>query len=286
MRVLTFDDLEIQLPGSWAELSLKQLRFLAKMCLRGASEKEVKLNMLLFCAGCRVVKHVTVSDLTESYLVKHKRRVFNIDCFVFNEIISAFDFLFNIIDTDDEKANNQRLYITPNGLINNPLPKIKVLFRSLYGVGDALYNLTMSEFSIIEINRDLYVRKHDVLALHKMVSILYRLPGNVDGDNRCPLSSKIADKGYWRVKFIKPEDKLIIYWFYTGVLLHLTERFPRTFSGDGTGAKGNVYDEMSRLINSLASGDMTKKNLVRDGLLWDALYSIEDTMEQAEKMEK
>ena len=282
MKTLQLDNFKINLPSYWSELSIQQLRFLARLCIKGSSEGEIKLKMLLYCAGMRVRKPFLNEDLTTSFIVQKGRKRFNIDAAVFTEITAAFDFLFNEIDELDD---NQLKYIEPSGLTHNPLPRIKVFNKVLFGPGDILYNLTMNEFSLIEVYRYEYVRNKDNDSLNKMLSILYRPKGKVDGDDRIMLTSKVANNGYWRLKYLKPEDKLVIYWFYTGVLLYLRERFIRTFSGNSSATQHNIYDEMNKMINSLAMGDMTRKNMVRDGLLWDALYSTESALETQEKSE-
>jgi hypothetical protein len=283
MRTLTLDKIKIELPSKWQELNLKQLRFLAKLCLLGLPEGELKLKMLLYCAGLRVRKPFLNPDYTFSYILTGKKQRFNLNKETLTELSEAFDFLFNTPEEYEEDKNTIR-YLEPYGLTSNPLPSVRVCLKRLYGPGDALYNLSMNEFSLIEIYRTDYVRTANPEALNKMVSILYRKKGKEDGDKREPLTSRVANKGYWRARKLKPEDKLLIYWFYTGVMLHLRERFPRTFSGSGEASKGNLYDELSYLIDTLAGSDMTKKDKVRNGLLWDAMYSMEAAMEKAEQL--
>lgn len=76
-------------------------------------------------------------------------------------------------------------------------------------------------------------------------------------------------------------------WFYLGTLSYLSARFPSVLSGGSSdGEDLNVFDNQQRIIDSLAEGDVTKKEQVRESLLYDALYSMEMAAKKMEAMEK
>ena len=59
-------------------------------------------------------------------------------------------------------------------------------------------------------------------------------------------------------------------------------QFPRVFSGGGS-VTGNVFESQLRLLDSLAKNDMTKKPAVREGLLYDALMTMDESIRMQEE---
>jgi hypothetical protein len=52
----------------------------------------------------------------------------------------------------------------------------------------------------------------------------------------------------------------------------------------GGEAKGSVFENQMRIVNTLANGDVTKKPKIRNSNLYDALYSMEMAVEEHERM--
>ena len=78
---------------------------------------------------------------------------------------------------------------------------------------------------------------------------------------------------------------MVMYWFITGSIINLGEQFPRVFSGSST-VNHNVFDSQLRLLDTLASSDMTKKDAVRQGKLMDALYTMDESLRRQEEIEE
>ena len=78
-----------------------------------------------------------------------------------------------------------------------------------------------------------------------------------------------------------------ILWYIQGSMSFIQMQFPHVFKPSGEDdAIVNVFDYQQRIIDSLAEGDVTKKNQVRQSLLYDALYSMEMAAIRIEKYEK
>ena len=52
------------------------------------------------------------------------------------------------------------------------------------------------------------------------------------------------------------------------------------------GGGGNVFESQQRIIDALAGGDMTKKEAVRQGYLYDALISMDESLRQREEQKQ
>ena len=74
-------------------------------------------------------------------------------------------------------------------------------------------------------------------------------------------------------------------WIWEGSLSFIQQQFPRIFSGEGGGG-GNVFESQQRIIDALAGGDMTKKEAVRQGYLYDALISMDESLRQREEQKQ
>lgn len=259
MKTLRINDIEYQLPSAWDELSLSQLKFLARLIVAERhSEADIKLRMLLYCMGASVRRQVT-SDM---YIIKSRQARHALTSPELVAVASIFDFLF--------QPHNDVPTLAPR-LIVNPLPRVKVWGSVLHGPGDALDSITYDQF--VWILTWISQLQADDDAINQLIAVLYRSS-----------SGKVCVNS---VRRLPRHIKAIILWFVQGSYMFLEQRFPNVFSGggDGSGAS-NVFDSQQRIIDSLADGDVTKKNQVRQSLLYDALYSMEMAAIRQKEMEK
>ena len=72
-------------------------------------------------------------------------------------------------------------------------------------------------------------------------------------------------------------------WYYLGSMNFIQAKFSRVFSSGGNEAPLDIFDTQQRIVDEMASGDVTKKEQVKQSLLYDALYTLEVAIEKEEK---
>jgi hypothetical protein len=245
---------DYSLPANWNELSAKEILFLLKLTFKNVSPQECKVKMLLFCLNANIIE-----KRNGLYLMKIGREKHIVSSDWVNEQAEKFDFL---LSEPDEQGNR---YIYPK-LTRNPFPILKSRFRKLKGPADGLTEITYDQFIYLQTYQNQIQNTEKAIDFFVSVIYLYKGKSNLK-----------------LVSHLSQEVKMAIFWFYLGCLDFITDKFPLTFSGGGE-VKGNVYENQMRIVNTLANGDVTKKQEVRNANLYDALYSMEMAVEEHEKM--
>lgn len=258
MTKITINDTEYLVPGMWNELNLKQLTFLASLLAQGdVTTVDIKLRMVLYCMGATVRRHIT-GDL---FTVKTSQGSHTLTSAELLAVADVFSFLFT------ENADGE--HVLAPLLSVNPLKRVRVMGRYLYGPGDMLDTLTYDQF--VWVLTWLSLLEADPSQINNLISVIYL--------------TKSGGVCTGSVKRLPNHYKTIILWFVLGSFAALEDAFPNCFSGGGSEA-GNVFDAQQRIIDTLAEGDVTKKNKVRESLLFDALYSMEMAAIRQKEIEK
>jgi len=254
---IKIQDIKYQVPASWNEITQKQLISLIKLSDKGMSYVEMQLKFFLICIQGSIRKKIGAGV----FILKTKvgRHVLFSDELA--SILDVFDYLF---DTNEDGNRS----ISPRLLINH-FKKVRIGFRFLYGPNDQLDNITYDEFVWLQTWQSQLNDNPD--ALDEFINVIYK-------DRN--------DKRHLRAVHRFPRTvKTAILWFYVGTMQFLSDYFPHVFSGTSD-ENVNIFDNQQRIIDSLADGDVTKKNLVRNSLLFDALYSMEMAAIRIEQIEK
>lgn len=82
---------------------------------------------------------------------------------------------------------------------------------------------------------------------------------------------------------VEPIVKTVMFWYYLGSMNFIQAKFSRVFSSGGNEAPLDIFDTQQRIVDEMASGDVTKKEQVKQSLLYDALYTLEVAIEKEEK---
>jgi hypothetical protein len=258
MKRITIDDCVYEVPCDWNELSKQQLISLIGICQKTSlTHVEIRLKFFLHCIHARITHDLGIGMFVLRTLqAKHQLFVDELTA-----LLSVFDYLF---DVDDEGSH----YLSPKLVINH-FPKVNSRFRKLYGPNDALDNITYDQFVWLQTWQSRMNDDDD--AIDHLVNTIYKTKNGKQDVKNAHRISKTA--------------KTAILWYYLGTLHFLSERFPHVFSGAGNEID-NIFDNQQRIIDSLAEGDVTKKMLVRDSLLYDALYSMEMAAIRADELDK
>ena len=155
------------------------------------------------------------------------------------------------------------------------LVKLSYVFIYLFGYldeGSVVSQITGVTFAFASVY---FVIQVDVLQsypekINHFVALLYK----TSNGEQC--TDKKAEK-------LTTYTKTVILWYYIGSMNFIEGKFPRTFSGTGGTSGGTVIDNQMRVIDTLAGNDITKKEMVKKSLLYDALYTMEIAAENSEK---
>lgn len=246
-------------PNAWHELSPGELLFLVSLTGEaGKTTAEVQLKFLLHCLKAKVLSAVTY----EYYIIQINRRKYTLEVEELTALSTIYDFLF----TEDAEGRPQ---LTPQ-MMPNPLQKIRVRGTTLHGPSQGLDNLTYDEFVWLQTYMSQLDSNPDVI--NHLVNALY--------------TTKTGKRQPKLVRAIPTNYKSLITLFILGSLSFLQSKFPAVFAGGKGGDITNVFDYQQRIIDSLADGDVTRKDQVRQSLLYDALYSMEMAALRQEAMDK
>jgi hypothetical protein len=259
MRTLQLNNDIYHLPGTWNELTAEQLLYLINQVNRRASAEEIKLKLLLFCLPAHVRKY-RVTDGSHHFTVISGKRKYHFSAQEIGIICNIFDFLF--------VEENGNISINPM-LTRNPFPTVQCDSLTVHGPGDGLQDITYEQFVFLLTYHQ--QMQTDPNAIHSLLSIIYR-----------PNTGEILPE---EMKKMHLAVKTAILWFFLGCIQFISEKFPMTFSGGGT-PSGNIFESQMRVIDALASNDVTKKEAVKNSLLYDALYSLEIAAENAERLKR
>lgn len=260
MNKITIQDASYEVPGNWNEMTKNQFMFLVSLFNKeNLTYVEIQLKFFLHCIRAKVSK-----DVGNGLFViktKHGRHPLFVD--ELTAVLGVFDYLFDV------NENNIRS-ISPKITINH-FKHVKIRGKSLRGPGDALEDITYEQFVWLQTWQSQLNADQD--AINQMINVLYQ--------------SRAKEHEVQTVRRMRKSVKAGILWYIQGSMSFIQMQFPHVFKPSGEDdAIVNVFDYQQRIIDSLAEGDVTKKNQVRQSLLYDALYSMEMAAIRIEKYEK
>lgn len=233
--------MKISLPASWNELSANELEYLASLCIEAkCSIQEIKVKMALYVMGACVI-----SANPEYLRIKIGGTKITLSVEKLTDIADNFKFLF---------ADGR---LCP-GLTRAPFPKMKINRRTYTALDDFFSDALYEDYMNIIIFSDDMRLYPD--AKGKLLASLYRSEHfNVF-------------EGMHEVK------QMVLLWWVEGCLRYIGKMFPALFSSPeeslGKSNNSNVLASQMRIVDSLSSGDVTKKEAVRKSKLYDTLYSM------------
>lgn len=243
--------MKISLPASWDELSTDELEYLASLCIEAnASIQEVKVKMALY-----VMQACVISANPEYLRINIRGRKVVLSVAKLADIADNFKFLF---------ADGR---LCP-GLTRSPYPKLKLNRRTYTAIDDLFSDALYEDYMNIIIFSDELRSYPD--AKGKLLASLYR----VDHFN---VFESLHD-----------EKQMVLLWWVEGCLRYIGKMFPVLFSApegsQGKASDSNMLASQMRIVDTLSSGDVTKKEAVRKSKLYDTLYSMRYAIDQNKKL--
>lgn len=263
MRTLTLDKKNYAVPGDWNELTGEQLVFLAMILNGKSTAQEVKLKLLLFVLGARIRRYNRAKG--EAFAVSIARDTYYLSPEQFATLATVFDFLFS-------EAENGQVQLDIR-LTRNPWPLYISKNMVLAGPDDALTNISYGQFIMLQSWQQ--QMKHDyATALDNFLSVIWKDSAFTTSEDGAAIWFQDVD----------PNVKMVMFWYFIGSMRFIQDKFPRVFpGGESDGNDGDIFDIQQRIVDEMASGDVTKKEQVKGCLLYDALYTLEMAIERDEK---
>jgi hypothetical protein len=130
------------------------------------------------------------------------------------------------------------------------------------------------------------------LYLDYLLCTLYRKKAYSEdtGDVREDFNDFVLDKICPKFKRVDPAIKHSIFLFYCGVKNYMRNQYKylhsNTISEKDTDSRDNIIDSMLRISNSLASGDPSKVENVRNSYLLDIMIALDEKAKEAIRMKE
>ncbi|MDD2953855.1 MAG: hypothetical protein PHC95_11955 [Parabacteroides sp.] len=264
MRKITIGAKNYSVPGSWNEMTAEQLCFLAMILTKQCTAPEIKLKMLLYCLSARIRRYRRADG--DGYSVAFPDET----VWLKPEQLTTLGFVFDFLFTDTDKGPELDIQLT-----RNPFPIYYSESMILAGPDDALTNISYGQFIMLQSwQRQM---KHDFeTALNNFLPVIWK-------DSVFTTSEDGAAEWF---QDVDPAVKTVMYWYFLGSMRFIQEKFPRVFPGGSDADGGDIFDIQQRIVDEMASGDVTKKEQVKQSLLYDALYTLEMAMERDEKTKR
>ena len=283
MHTIRINDDTYTLPGSWDELTPKQLLYLVKLTKSDIPVEQVKVYMMLYCLKAHVCRHKKIfkeyvririwqESPTVRFYVRHH------SCLLHPEEVSMLANLFDFLICSEEDSSlpmRKYYHLTPD-LTSNPYPTIHCRLCKFIGPEDQLLDITFEQFMYLQTYLD--AMRSDPTKIDHLLACLWHRNKVFDINQ--------LDKDAAILHHLPEDRKILMYWYILGSLSCMANSYPRIFSGEGKGSYGRVFDAQLRLLDSLAQSDMTKKPEIRKGLLLDALYSMDESIRRKEETEE
>lgn len=253
----------INVPQGWHELTTGQLLVLARLAGKDLTVQCVKLLFAFHILGVCVLR----SKADGSYVLLRNGRRFTLTLLECTLLASKFDYLFTEVKDDDD---NVTLQLQPK-FVNSPFESI----GRLRGPGDFFDRLTYYQYMFLMFYESCL--EQDPQNINRLLACLWHSGKEFD-NTRIEHDSR-------RISRLSTAKRTVMLWYYISCKEALHRRFPRIFSSAGTGGSGNVFEDQMRVVDALAGGDMTKKDQVRSGYLYDALISMDESIRRNEEME-
>lgn len=255
----------VALPESWDEIPTRHLEGLVRLTRRALPLSAAKLRYVLYLMDVYISGRVD-EDHYEFRKVLKKGVLSDRD---FHILSHSVDFLFSKDETGED-------YHIDSRLTRCPYDPLRFRFLRFYSPGDALERLSYEQFVYALFYQQLLEDRPS--AFYNLLACLWHT-GTVWSLDRLERDSAL-------LSHLGTEKQTVMLWYWMGCLSFLRTKFFRLFgSGGAVQSPGEFYDSQLRIIDALANGDMTKKDAIRRGDLYDALYSMDESVRKAEELD-
>lgn len=265
--------LALQVPGTWNELSPRQL-IIATRLLASLSHDPVKLRVRAVLAfnGLKNQLKPTVGGIC---FLQRGRTSYPIP-----------------VDILQQAADRLTFLTSESTLTRQLLPRI----AGMLGPDSGLANLTFLEFEESEKHFTDYSLNQRPESLNALLATLYRKidksakPDSPDfsGDQRTKFNPFIVPRNAKNFVRVDAAIKLAVYLFYAGCRNNLVRTFPRVFGDPESRAIGAPVSpdplRFINFVNAMNLDDITKNEAIRYTSLYEIFIFIQKKSEEAYKL--
>lgn len=242
--------IKLNIPKSWDDMNERQFEKIA--LLFNTAEIGIKFYIKLFF----LLNSFKVWQLGK----KAKLRII-LRNFPLSDLHKTYEYVF--------KENNRTVF---------PV-SIKLKKKLYYPPQNRIANLTADEFAVVD---DLHIRfreSRDIELLHYMVAVLY-----TEGKIRPPFDKNDLHDKALIFKKVPLKKLFAIELAYFGCKNNLVKRFPKAFPKPKKGAsKPKKKYGFSKVILSMAKGDLSKLDLIKKVNIFTFLEQFEEDLTPAKK---
>lgn len=289
MHTVKINNDEYRLPSCWDDLTPRQLRFLVRLTQREISLEHLKIYMMLYCLNARVAndRRIWGRTLQLRLGIENTHTRLRIGWKKYDllpeEVVALSGLMGFLIERERTVQrpdypyfkNSDRYYIKPD-LLDNPYPKLRIRLHRFTGPDVGLFDITFEQYVYLQTYLD--AMREEPQKIDWVLACVWHRGKSFD-INRLERDAALLHR-------LAADRKMVMYWFVSSCLSNFGEMFPRLFTGGEKRVKNNVLDSQLRLLDSLANHDMTKKDAVRQGLLIDALYAMDESVREKEELEE
>lgn len=260
MRRILIDGYMLEFPGKWDELDTGQMEHVAKVAGMGFVPQAVITDLMAFLLDGRLDK--TMDGL---YILDFRKdnRKFKLDRWQMEYLADALAWM-----------------LTPEGklemaLYRNPYPVLDAGGYRLTGSGNRMEKCVYEQFMYLQF----YLRLMEgyVEYMPQALACLWH-SGKRFNPERIHADAVAISR-------LKEERKTVMMWHVWSSLALMRRKFPKVFGGREE-ASGNIYEEQMKVVAAMSGGDVTKMQEVRNAPLWDALVAMEESIREAEAMDR
>lgn len=237
--------IDLQAPRSYAEMTEKQVRFVASLMLFGIDEKSICVRSFIRFSGLKL------KGMTEDhYFFKIKSTKIQIHL-TFDEI---------------NEFSNRFKFLSSNFIGINP-----VKIRGFVALDPKWENMTFLQYLEAENFYQAYVHTKDEQFLNKLIATIFLKKGTKYDNNRTEKRAK-------RLSRCDKVTKMCVMMWAMGVKEYFTQKFPDLFapvlSAQKSSSSPDMYAIIQNQVRMLSDGDITKREKVLEALAWDALDEL------------
>lgn len=240
--------LKITLPGSWTELTNRQLIYVSRLWMAGYSETEFLLKALMALTGLKIVGEKK-GDIDGAHWFRHPslKRSFIVDAGTMATMLDKCRFL---LETDEV----------------NPVRRIGLAKARHY----RLYDASFEEYLMAENYYFAFTETKKTEHMDNLIACLYRMPWQRWD------AAKIRQRAR-QFAGVDPAVKNAVFLWYVGFRAYVPKRCKTLFQakGSGSGKPFNPRNYINGMVHQLSNGDITIKDRLLTRPCWDALDELE-----------
>jgi len=250
--------IDLTAPRNYAEMTEKQVRYVAHLQVKGNKEEWIWTKCLIRFTG---IKPIGGTSEVYYFAKKHLKGFFSLT------IEETFDF--------SKKLD----FVTKRYVGIRPMAKI----GKYRPCDEQMSDTTFLQYVDAENFYQEFIFTKNVDALHNLMATLFQLPGE-------KYSNDLSKKHIKRMKRCPEVEKLMVVMWFIGIKEYFSDKYKFLFQRvDADEDEPTTAPDMLGIVHNqlrmLTAGDITKEEKVLASPTWSALAELDDQCLEAKEME-